>query len=556
MTVPVMPDFATARTQSFFTADQIYTGPSGVGTIVPIAGNVVLNTVTGAIYKVGSVDEVSHTSLLVPFKIDDGAGVGTGAVLGGGNQANLTQQRVFINPDRIPFSMAFDAQIVFKGTANAYIKVFVGGDVSNAGNCISAIYDNSGNLVSENIPLELITLPDQDNIATKAPINASCSAIVADNELLNVVCYANDGTPQGVYQFIAVHSNFIGSLDRSVKIVRAVEIVSEFLSISDNRLLEYPVGITISSDALMARILYADGTIINRPIDGDVVSVAGLNDLISTESGRMSPLLLQYALSEDEVSEDASLATPNRIKSVKYRARAVTNDSDIIYNVKLFIVPVWITGANPYWKLRYFLYTLERQDVFEVTNIVEVGTNSPVFNGRSYGVAQNLTMVVNLANVSNRYRFYRHVQPFIITLAVPGSSSTALNYWNISYANATMYGQGKKATVVDDPAHAGAYRVRVDNGYTVLAEWLSDFYYALNPLIATNTEVAAPVPTDVRIRIGETWQRVIAINNILNPIDNIQTIITQGQDVRLEFINQSNTTILELGMGSLSAVLL
>ncbi len=552
--VPIVPDLETARTQSFFTKSQIWTGPTGTGRIVPKVDDAVMDWGNRQLYRVQSVDEVTHIAYLVPENISNGALGGDSVIIGGGFSSALAQRRIFINKVRVPFTMSFDRRIWFAGSMAAYAKVFRGGDVTAGGLVVSARYDSGGNLISENIPLELINLPDQENLAMKAPIEAHCSANIANYELLNVVIYSSAGVPQGTYQFVAVISNFISSLERNNKVVRAVELLSDYMSLSDNRLLEYPVGITIQSDALRCRVLYSDGTMIELSIDDDKVQVHGLNDLISSESGRASPLMLAYRLDEDEIAEDTSLPTPDRTVSVPYRARAVTNDNDIIYNVKLFVVPVWITGTSPHWALRYFMYSLERQDIFEVTNYIEVGSSSAAFNGTLYGNMQNLTVVVNLAQVSNRYRFYRHVQPFAITLAGPGSNHTAMNYWSLRYANDIVYGQGKKATVVDDPNNASARRVRVDNGYTILQEWLNDHYYSLIPLVNTNAESTPPAPTDVRIRIGETWQRVISIADILDPIDNIQTVVTQGMDVRLEFIRQSETTILELAMGSLTAV--
>ena len=555
--VPITPDTETSRTQSVFLKSQIYTGATGTGRIVPVKGNVIIDTYGASgltFWEVASVDPVSLTSSLKPHSLATVNGNGDDMIIGGGVGSSYGRLRIWVDKDRIPFTMNFDYRFETSHSNSAYVKVFRGTDVDQSGAVISAMFDTAGNKVSENIPLVAINQPNQVNLVRKSPVSGWCIDNVAQYETVTVVVYAQDGSVLGATTATIMLGNLIASLDRTKVQVRAIELISEFLSVGDQRLLEYPVGMAVTSDAMRARVLYDNGEIVESVIDGNKITLHGLNDFISSESGRTVPLLLTYRLDAGEVAEGASLPTPERYLSVVYHARAVTTDSDIVYNAKLFVVPQWVSGAQARWRLRYFLYTLERKDVYEVTDKISMGAASPAFNGTSYGTVQKLTVAVNLAEVSNRFRYSRHVQPFDITLTNMGSSNVATSYWNISYDQVNLnYGQGRKANFSDDATNVGAKRMRIDNNFTILDEWLESMYRSLLPIYNTTAEAKAPNPTHVRLRIGETWQREILISDVLNPIENIQTVITQGMDIRLEYIHRTEETVFELAMGSLTA---
>lgn len=553
--IPIVPDFNTARTQSVFIMDQIWFGADRPGRIVPAVGNYIIEpTADGErFWRVSSVDSVSHTPSLKPTNIINSSGGSEQVIVGGGIGTSYAKLRIWINTDRIPYTMNFDSRFEVTSSTAAYVKVYRGVDVTDEGTVISAMYDSAGNKVSENIPLILINQPTVQNLTRKTPNSGWCADNVAMYETLTVVYFTADGVPCGNDTAVAINGNLVSSSDRSKPYVTSVELISEFISLSDRRLLEYPVGMTVTSDSMRARIVRDDGTISELPIDGNRVQLHGLNDLISSESGRTSPLMLSYRLSADELAEGATLPTPDRYKSTTYKARAVTTDSDVIYNVKMFVVPQWVSGASARWRLRYFLYSLERKDVYEVTDYITLGAGSPAFNGTTYGVAQNLTVVVNLAEVSNRWRYSRHPQQFTIILNSAGSSNIATSFWNIRYSNDVIYGQGRKAAYLADPANSAQKRLKIDNGYTVLAEWLDNMYTSLIPLYNTVAETKAPTPTHVRIRIGDTWQREIPIASVLNPIDGITATITQGMDIRLEYLRRTDSSVFELAMGSLTA---
>lgn len=553
--VPITPDLDASRYQAFFTMDQIWTGPNGRGRIVPRVGNLVYDKARGLLEVIAVAPAPLHTSTLVPANVSSTSALGGPNIIGASLFASSGVYRIYLNTARIPFTLNLDQRYVINRSDATHIKVFRGSDITDEGMIISAMYDSAGNKISENIPLVPLTLPTETNIAMRAPVEGFSTEMVDNYDTVTVVAYSSNGSFIEATSMVVVRTNAVASTDRGKKFVRSISLESDFLSISDSRLLEYPVGMTVNSDSMRARVLYSDGTSVNNlPIDGTKVSIAGLDDLIASESGRTNEIILSYYLDGDEVAENVSLVGPNRSIVQAYRARAITNDDAIIYNVKLFVVPTWVSGASPRWTLRYFLYNLERMDIFEVTNFIEPAAGSAVFSGTAYGVSQNIGVVINLQQASNRYRFYRHPQFFNITLNAAASNSGSASYWTLRYSNDVIYGQGKKATVVNDPVNAGMKRVRVDNGYTILSEWLNDMYMSLIPLVNTQIESATPQPTHVRIRIGATWQREIAIQDILQPIDAVDTNIIQGQDLRLEFVYRDNTQIDELAMGALTLI--
>lgn len=555
--VPITPDLDTARTQSVFLKSQIYFGPSGTGRIVPVKGQIVIdpsNASGATISEVASVDPVSLTPSFKPLSFGTVSGGSEDTVIGSGAGSSYGRLRIWVDKERLPFTMNFDYRFESSHVNGAYVKVFRGTDVTDDSAVVSAMFDSSGNKVSENIPLAAINQPNEVNLTRKAPVSAWCIDNLAQYETVTIVTYSQDGAVIGATTATVMLGNLIASLDRTKVQVRAIELVSEFISLSDSKLLEYPVGMAVTSDAMRARILYDNGEIVESAIDGNKIVLHGLNDYISSESGRTTALLLTYRLDDGEVAEGVSLPTPDRRLSEIYHARAVTTDSDIIYNAKMFIVPQWVAGTQARWRLRYFLYTLERKDVYEITDKISMGAASPNFDGTSYGTVQKLTATVNLAEVSNRFRYSRHVQPFTITLANSGGSNVATSYWNISYDQADLnYGQGRKANFADDSVGSATKRLRIDNGFTIVEEWLESMYRSLIPIYNTTAESRAPTPTHVRIRIGDTWQREILISDVLNPITGINTVITQGMDIRLEYIKRTDDSVFELAMGSLTA---
>lgn len=553
MPVPPNVDFEAARTQSHFTISQVYRGPSFNGRIVVNQGNIVYDPLQGLL-EVSFVDPDTYIPTFKPANVTNPATTQGDLIIGGTIASSITKPRILIDDSRLPFTMAFDRRFITNHVAASHVKVFKGSSIENGSLVISAMYDQTGIKVSENIPLALVYFPDGENYTLKAPVKGWCVESVENYDTLTVVVYSEDGDILDTQLMVAYKTTAIASSDRAKRYISALSIESSFLSPTNNNLLEYPVGITVQSGAIKVRVLYSDGSTARLPIDGDKVNLFGLDDLIASESGRTSNLTLSYRLGDDEIAEDSVTSGIDRYKNKNIQARAITNSESLIYNLKLFVVPTWVGGVSPHWELKYFLYNLERLDIFEVTGLIEVGAGSAAFDGTLIGVAQNLTVAINVENVSGRYQFHRHVQSFIIKLDALGSSVTAPSYWSIQYSPGVIFGQGKKAIVSDDPNNVGRKRVRMDTGFAVVGEWLSALYYDAFPLFNTLAESAPIVPTHVRVRIGTTWQRQISVTSFAAPIDDVDAVIAAGQDLRLEWIYEDAQTIKELAITSLTLV--
>ena len=66
-------------------------------------------------------------------------------------------------------------------------------------------------------------------------------------------------------------------------------------------------------------------------------------------------------------------------------------------------------------------------------------------------------------------------------------------------------------------------------------------YRTLAPLNYDKVEITAPNPTHARVVIGsDTWVREIPIEEITNPIRNINVTMSQGVSVRVELFRRES----------------
>ncbi|BDH16623.1 MAG: hypothetical protein [Bacteriophage sp.] len=515
---------------------EIYTGPSGTGSFVPNVDDVVWDWDNG-VYRVISVDTYNtNLSYMQRVNISSlGGGVSdtdTSIVTGPGT--NSTAFRVYVDTSTTPHTLAIDSRVIWNGADNAYVKVFYGTDTSATGRIISAIVDSKGTITSTNIPLQLVISPSGVNIAQKTATIASCSETVTDGDVVTVVTYTTAGTVTSRDKFIVSNTNYIASIDQSTKYVTNIELISPFISSTDNRLIECPINMVTQSLNFSAKVSYSDGTSTTSAIDGNKWNIAGLSSYIATQIGQYIDIVLVYTLSATEYAMDATAALPDRKVTRAYRLKTV--DIDTYYSVKMFAVPKWNMETSKY-DLFWYLYNLERSDIIDVTNFMEYATTSPQWAGDRYGSTQNLTVAFNMQNLGPSYSYYRLVQNIAITLLKPSTNIAADSYYNIAYSNTTNYGGGVKAFFTADEANVGMIKINVSCNQTDTLSWLTKIYRNLEPLFYSMNESEAPTPTHALVIIGtgdSAWQREIMIDDVIKDIRNISGYVVQGTLVRLQ----------------------
>ena len=527
---------------------EIYTGPTGTGRYVPNVDDLGLSWKDLSFYRCIQVDYNTGYSTWQRVNLNNSTGVDetVDVITGVGSGYTYESFRVWINTKQLPYTMHFDARLYLYGTKSAYVKVFQGNDLSGNGRVISAMYNNSGVMTSENIPLELVKYSgDVTNLAVKTPVNGYCSTTINDGEILTAVVYARDGSILSACRLIAANSDAVRSLEASAKSISNIELISPYLSTNKADTLQYPLNMLVQSDSLKGRVRYSDGTSKVYAVDGVKFELQGIDSYIASEVGQEFPLILKYTLSNGEYAYGVSDPVPERSMSRDYKLETIKSDDE--YSVKLFVVPEWLNTGK--WGLRYYLYNLERDSVHDVTNLVELGSESKTFNGGNYDSVQEMTVVFNMLNLGTSYNYYRQVQKFRVQLYRPATDLTATTYYTIGYTTDLKYGSGIKARA---SGTTNSYILDISNGHQDVATWLEYMYSSVSPLRYTQTEAVAPVPTHVRLRIGSSWSREVPIENIFNKITNISTTVAQGTLLRLEFFKRTGDVDYELAISSMN----
>lgn len=551
----IVPVIDSDRRFSVWLDKDIYTDTVGsTGRYVPNPGDLVVAYDSGWLRCTHSDMETGY-STLVPWSFnnisDNTAGV-VDTVIGGSSTTN-DSYRIYVNTKKVPYEFSFDTRLKIYGSSASYVKIFKDGQTE--GSSISAIFNTAGAMVTENIQLENVVIPNTTVVAIKVPKQGNLTDKLENGEVVNVVVYSNSGSVLAIFKTVAVTTNFVRTIDAGKRLITNISLISLYLSAGDDRLIQYPSNMTLDTSSLVGRVTYNDGSTQRYPVDGRKFKMLGLDNYVTTQIGQTVPLVLSYTLASDEYSNTVQEVAGTRFITKSYQLNTV--DSDNLYSVKLFVVPYW-NGADNTWRLDYYLYSLDRDKIYKVTNYIEYGSNSMAYSGAAakWGVAQELTVSINLDKLGSSFKYYRHVQDFTITLHQAGSNSTSSGYYTIEYDANSIFGQITYANVT--PAGSGGSGVTIDfsNNRTVTDHWLEAAYRSTEPLYFPFGEASAPTPTHVKILIGTSWSREVPVSDMLLPIKNITTSVPQGTLIRLEFIANYNAKRLQLATVGLVAKVL
>ena len=517
--------------------------PAPGAVYVPNVNDLIIDYTQGY-FRVTAVDYTTGISTRVPWTLPLTPGItDTNDILMGAGPGTLADSyRCYVNQAVKPAILALDRRLRYYGSTTTSVKIFIGTDISSAGQVTSKFYDQNWTLLGENIPLELVAMNDTTNTAIKAPKVGYTTDILNDGELLTVVAYDAVGTVVSTGKVLVQNTSFIRSADASTRYIKAISLATPFLNPSDPTNIQYPINMPVSALNLMGVITYSDGSTSTLPVDGTKFALSGLDGYIATQQGQTVPLVLKYYLSANEFNY---IGTPsvNRIITEEYSATTLPTDG--AYSIKLFGYPVWQDPINGY-RMEYYLYNLDRKNVYLVTPLVQLDTGSAPFNPTLYGTYQTIGVAVNLNAVDPSFAAYRHVQTLGISLLRPGNDASGDN-WTVAYTpgQTPAYGVGVLAR--------GHY-VQVNNWTldltcgvtTTLSDWLNKVYYPSQPLFDGRTETQAPAPNIMALYVaGTRYEYPIAQWNTLFTVT--QTLL-EGTDVYIEWILRDAQNDLQLGV--------
>lgn len=523
----------------FWNLNEIYIGSVGAKRYVPKVGDYVVDTDTATFFKVTAIDPVTLLSSYVQININTtNTSLTENDILfgvGPGTQADT--YRVYVDTSVIPSILAVDVRLRVAGSMTSYCKIFKGADVSSSGKVISRVYDQNGTFLTQNIPLELAAIDSHSNYSIKVVSVAHTVEDLSNDEIVTVVFYDDVGHVVSKRQLLIENTSFIRSINVSQKYISHISLSSPFMSTTDASLIELPINVLTVGLDLVGNVHYSDGSVLSMPVDGTKFKIFGLEQYLGTIVGQQVRLVLSYSLSTDETAY-GTVVGANRSLTQPYVLNSLAQNG--AFAVKLFGYPVW-GGDVAGYSLQWFLYSLDRNIVYNVTDYVKINTDVAAFQPKAYGYAQNLAVQINLRDVNGSFRSYIHAQTITFVLIAGGGERTT--NWTVTYENnqTPLFGIGLhcNATLVS----INHWNITVHSGIATQAEWLTRVYGATKPIIDRNKEVNPPVPTHFVILTGgnrtefsiDDWNKVLAVGNgpVINGTIFIEFIRRAGTDIQL-----------------------
>lgn len=488
---------ADGRWQTWSLA-QVYMGTVGFNHYVPNVKDYVIDPDTDEKWRVVSVDPTTLIPTLVKVvPVDTGEFSDIDVLLGVGPGTQSDTYRVYIDKSVIPHTLAVDARLKVNGSMVTSAKIFKGSVRDGSAQAISAMYDQSGTLLGQSIPLELVAMPNQQNLAVKSVPVCYTTENLVDNEIVTAVFYSDTGGVVSTRQLIVENTAFIRSSDSAVKYITEIKLETPFLSEADPTQIVYPINVPLAGMNLMGVVEYSDGSSLRMPVDGTKFQIFGFEHFVATVVGQKMPVVLKYNLSPGEIVYGATVAG-DRFMSKVYKA--ITKKAEGAYTTKLYGYPVWIDAINGY-RMEWYLYNLERELVYRATPYVSFNANTRAFDPLAYGVSQRVSVSVNLRDVNPVYKNYIHVQTMDIVLAQAGNENTG-TLWTIGFdpGQNPPFGAGNFAAVV--MVNQNYWKVKVDAGAATQDDWLNRLYFNAKPLVDTARESLPPTPTHFKVIRG------------------------------------------------------
>jgi hypothetical protein len=503
----------------WWSMDEIFRGLDGRNMYVPKVNDYVIDTSTYTTYVVDSLDPVTLIPVLreikpanMSFSLSQ-----TDVLFGTGPGTASEIYRVYVDKSVTPYVMSVDAAIKVAGSQCQYAKIFKSTDVTTAGNVISLVYDSAGNLVSNNVPLEIATIDSHTNHTVKTIPPCYTTENLIDGEIVTVVFYSNAGHVVHRRQLMVEISTFTRSVNTATKYISHISLECAFLSPTLDHCINFPLNIPLNSLNMMGIVHYSDGSTMSLPVDGTKFKMHGLDQYVSTIVGQPVNLVLSYTLGNNE-SAYSNLSQDSKYINEPYQL--VTVNSNNSYAVKLFVYPEWI-GEFEGYRLRWWLYNLDRNVYFDVTGKVTLSSASSGFEQMGYGYQQVKNVMINLADVSGIFKNFIHTQTVEINLfRRPTEISDA---WTVNHEHlpgTSRYGEGLVAKLVNN------HTLNLKSDAVDFAEWKRRVYLNTSPIIDRVNMSTVPEPTHFVLQIGQLtqectidqWDKDISMNGSLTQL--------------------------------------
>lgn len=516
----------------------VYLGELGENKFIPKINDYIIEPETGITYIVTDLNNVTFIPEYKPVTIKQSISVDE--IL----SSTSDNYRIYYDKTINPYTLSVDGFMRIYSSSATTARIYKGNFIDPT-KIISRRYDNNGNFIGHDIPLQVVAFNSHDNYAIKSVPTCNTTLDLQDGETCTVVVFDSNGKVLTKALCVLEETTYVAQAYAEQKYITNIFIKSVFIDTAQSTEINYPVNLPIPSFNPIGVVQYNDGSQVEYPVDGDKFRLYGLDQFVSTIIGHKVPLVLSYRMDSTE-SALASVDSDHYYVTRPYTL--VVSNPNRSYNVKLFVYPVWVDGINGY-SYKAFLMNLDRNILYEVTNIISIATNSPSFNPLAYGITQRITFSLDLANVSGIYNHFLHIQTVDIILRGPATDSSVMNIWEVgSQVPTTVPYYGTNLKAVRDPATNT--KIEIHNNIQTVDEFITKFYRSTIPLFNPVTELEAPSPTHIEVRyLNET---------ILKPISDFKDIfvfsvpVPMYSNVEVIFHKETISGYLKLSIASLT----
>lgn len=526
-----------SRRFTCWSRNEIWIGTSGTGNYVPNPQDLIFDVPANAVYKVTNVDYTTGLSQWERFVFTTLNGATeTDVLIGIGPGAQSETWRLHVSLRTVPFECRFDQRLVVYGEEAAYVKVFKAGDYSEPSNVISATYDQNDNWVSDAIP---VLGTGMFRYIPRFFLKES----VENGQPLYVQIYNAAGVSISEYRVLAHVTDFIPSGNVAVKHVTNITLETKFLSETVTDLVQIPKNITLASLVLHAKVHYSDGSSVTYPVDGTKFTLLNIQPFIAGIDGQKIPVRLKYVLGSDESGDGVNVGDNERFITRVYTFEVMPTDYS--YSVKLMTFPDWKSSESRYDLISH-LYTLERTESYDVSDLLVFGVTGDPYNGLPGSGTRNHVISVDLEDIDPGYNEFRYIQN--TTMHILASGNSASLRWRVTNDPGGDWYDPLIAYVTDAST---TYTLDISGGATSQTEWLEELYLKQGPLY-TSSDVEPLTPSHIRIIFeGTSVQHPITSWNSAISFTKANLLST-GRTLIIEFVRIEGGTPLVLGCAGMT----
>jgi len=404
---------------TIWSINDIFQGQAGQNKFIPKLKDYVVEPDSGSWYIVTNINEVTLIPELSPISFNS-----TNKTL---MSTALDNYRIYYDTSVSPYTLSVDATLKIYSSTASFARIYQGTIIDDS-KIISQRYDNSGNFIGSDIPLDLVAFNSHDNYAIKSVPTCNTNSNLKDGEVCTIVIYSADGVVISKVFCIIENTTYIPKAFSEQKYVVQIYMKSPFNDAMNDSIINYPVNLPMESFNPIGVVQYNDGSFVEYPIDGTKFRLYGLEQFISSIIGHKIPVVLSYKMNTDEAGL-GNITTDGTYITRPYSL--IVSNPNTSYNTKLFIYPVWIDEINGY-TYRAYLMNLDRSILIDVTSKISLAPNSQTFKPVTYGITQRLIFTLDLSKASSIFNYFLLIQTVDITLRGPANNDSITTAWDVN----------------------------------------------------------------------------------------------------------------------------